>query len=153
MLNFIEHFVFWHWLLLGAILLIFEVITGSGFLFWIGMSAVMIGVVLWVFPEMSWITQLLGFAVLGLMTAIIWWLYLKRHPIGTDRPLLNKRSEQYIGRIFTLDSPVVNGLGKIRVDDSTWRVRCRDLPSGTRIRITGVDGVILLAEKVNENGT
>lgn len=151
MLNFLEHLVFWHWLLLAAILLIFELVTGSGFLFWLGISAAIIGVFLWIFPDLTWTTQLLGFALLGLMTAIVWRLYLKRHPIGTDRPLLNKRSEQYIGRIFTLDSPVVNGLGKIRVDDSTWRVRCQDLPSGTRIRITGVDGVILIAEKVSED--
>lgn len=150
MLNLFEHLVFWHWLLLGSVLLILEMITGSGFLFWMGLSAAIIGLLVWLFPDMSWTSQLLGFAVLGVLTAFIWWLYLKRNPLKTDRPLLNKRSEQYVGRIFTLDSPVVNGLGKIRVDDSSWRVRCQDLPSGTRVRITGVDGVILIAERVND---
>jgi len=149
MLNLFEHLVFWHWLLFAAVLLIFELVTGSGFLFWIGISAAIIGFLVWLFPNMGWISQLLGFAILAMLTAFIWWFYLKRNPIATDRPLLNKRSEQYIGRIFTLETPIINGLGKIRVDDSTWRVRCEDLPAGSRIRIVGVDGVILIAEKVN----
>jgi membrane protein implicated in regulation of membrane protease activity len=148
MLNLFEHLIFWHWLLLAVLLLIFELVSGSGFLFWIGISAGIVGLFVWLFPDLSWMSQLVGFAVLGIITAIIWWLYLKRHPIATDRPLLNKRSEQYVGRIFTLETPIINGLGKIRVDDSTWRVRCHDLPAGSRIRIIGVDGVILLAKKV-----
>lgn len=147
MFNGFDHLLFWHWLLFAAVLLIFELITGSGFLFWIGISAAIMGFLVWLFPDISWITQLLGFAGLGILTAVVWWLFLKRHPSETDRPLLNKRSAQYIGRIFTLDTQVVNGMGKIKVDDSMWRIRCRDLPAGTRVRIVGVDGVILVAEE------
>lgn len=147
MFNWLDHLLFWHWLLFAAVLLIFELVTGSGFLFWIGISAAMVGFLVWLLPDISWIAQFLGFAGLGILTAVIWWFYLRHHPIKTDRPLLNKRSEQYIGRIFTLDMPVVNGMGKIKVDDSTWRIRCRDLPAGTRVRIVGVDGIILIAEE------
>ncbi len=146
MLDWLSHLAFWHWLLLAAVLLIFELVTGSGFLFWIGMSAAIVGFLVWLFPNMGWMAELLGFASLGMVTAFIWWLYLKRHPIATDRPLLNKRSEQYIGRIFTLETPVINGMGNIKVDDSTWRVRCNDLPAGARVRIVGVDGIILIGE-------
>ncbi|HSW69653.1 MAG TPA: NfeD family protein [Gammaproteobacteria bacterium] len=147
MLNVFSHLLFWHWMLFAAVLLILELLTGSGFLFWLGLSAAIVGFSLWLFPDINWTAQLLGFAVLGIVTAVIWRLYLKQHPIGTDRPLLNKRSEQYIGRVFTLDAPIVNGMGKIKVDDSTWRVRGEDLPAGTRVKIVGVDGVILIAEK------
>jgi hypothetical protein len=46
--------------------------------------------------------------------------------------------------VFTLDAPAVNGHGKIRVDDSTWKVVVeQDCPAGTRLRIVGVDGVML----------
>jgi len=149
MLNLFEHLIFWHWLLFAAVLFIFELVTGSGFLFWTGISATIVGVFLWIFPDVGWAMQLVGFAVLGIISAVLWWLYLKRHPIKTDRPLLNKRSEQYVGRVFTLDAPIVNGLGKIHVDDSMWRVRCQDMPAGTRVRIIGVDGVILIGEKAD----
>jgi hypothetical protein len=40
--------------------------------------------------------------------------------VESDQPKLNRRGEQYVGRTFTLEEPIVNGHGKIRVDDSTW---------------------------------
>ncbi|MEO8963105.1 MAG: NfeD family protein [Gammaproteobacteria bacterium] len=147
MLNLFEHLVFWHWLLFAAVLLILELITGSGFLFWIGISAAVMGGLLWLFPAIGWTTQLIGFAIMAMLAAVLWRLYLKHNPTRTDKPTLNRRGAQYVGRIFTITTPIVNGIGKVHVDDSTWRVRCKDLPAGSRIRIVGVDGVILIAEE------
>lgn len=147
MLDFFQHLVYWHWLLFAVVLLILELLTGSGFLFWMGISALAVSGVLWLVPGLSAIVQLLGFAVLAMLTAFSWWFYLKNNPIKTDRPVLNRRGEQYVGRVFTLDAPIVNGVGVVHVDDSTWRVQCVDLPAGAKIRITGVDGVILLAKE------
>jgi membrane protein implicated in regulation of membrane protease activity len=70
-------------------------------------------------------------------------LYFAHHPIETDQPRLNRRGEQYVGRVFTLREPIVNGQGKIRVDDSTWKIQGVDCPSGTKVRVTGVNGVVL----------
>ncbi|HHO67888.1 MAG TPA: NfeD family protein, partial [Gammaproteobacteria bacterium] len=64
----------------------------------------------------------------------------------TDQPTLNRRGEQYIGRVFTLETPLVNGMGKIRIDDTTWKIEGPDCEPGTRIRVTGVDGTILKVE-------
>ena len=72
--------------------------------------------------------------------------WLKRHPTETDQPRLNRRGEQYLGRVFTLEHPVVNGLGKIRVDDSTWKISGPDCSEGTQVRVVGVDGVVLRVE-------
>lgn len=149
MMEYLQQMVFWHWLAFAALLLILEVLTGSGFLLWIGLSAGVIGFLLFLFPGLPWAAQLLGFAVFGMLTAIAWWYYLKHFPSRTDKPTLNRRGDQYIDRIFTLDTPIVNGMGKIHVDDSMWRVRCRDLPAGARIKIVGVDGVILHGEPVD----
>ena len=60
---------------------------------------------------------------------------------------MNRRGEQYIGRNFTLEHPIVNGVGKIQVDDSIWKIRGEDCAVGTRVRVTGVDGTIMLVEK------
>lgn len=140
--------LFWHWLLTGVILLIVELLTGSGFLLWIGLSAVIVSLLTWIFPHLSESIQFLSFALLAILTAISWRFYLKFRPLKTDKPTLNRRGEQYVGRIFVLDTPVVNGVGMVHVDDTLWRVRCEDLPARTRVRITGVDGVMLIAEKI-----
>ncbi|MCG8379509.1 MAG: NfeD family protein, partial [Proteobacteria bacterium] len=58
----------------------------------------------------------------------------------------NRRGEQYVGRIFTLEEPIVNGVGKVKVDDSTWKVMGVDMPAGTKVRVLSVDGTILNVE-------
>ena len=61
------------------------------------------------------------------------------HDDESDAPNLNRRSEQYVGRVFALHEPIVNGVGKIRVDDTIWRDYGEDLPLGHKVRVTEVD--------------
>ncbi|MHB1949235.1 MAG: NfeD family protein [Gammaproteobacteria bacterium] len=144
--NLLHQLIFWYWFGLAAILLILELLTGSGFLLGIGVSAAIVGCVLYIFPILSPVAQLLGFAILAVLSTVSWRSYLKKNPARTDRPTLNRRGAQYVGRVFTLDKPVVNGIGVVHIDDTMWRLHCADLPAGSRIVITGVDGVILLAK-------
>jgi hypothetical protein len=53
-----------------------------------------------------------------------------------------------VGRVFTLGNPIVNGEGKIKVDDSIWKIRGPDCEPGARVRVNGVDGVVLTIEPV-----
>lgn len=142
----------WHWLGLAAIFLIAEVLVSGGFLLWIGISAVIVGVLVWIFPhEISWGIQMLLFGMGAILSSVLWWLYLKHHPIKTDEPNLNLRTEQYIGRIFTLSEAIVNGRGKIRSGDSWWTVSGSDLPVGTKVKVIDVDGIILKVIKVDNS--
>ncbi len=74
-------------------------------------------------------------------------IYLRRHPTKSDHPNLNRRGEQYVTRVFTLKEAIVNGQGKIQVDDSTWRIEGDDLPAGAKVRVVGVEGTRLKVEK------
>lgn len=149
MFNFLQELVFWQWFCLAAILLIIEMLTGTGVLLWFSISAAMMGCVVFLIPGLSWMVQVFAFAVIAVLTAISWKLYLKRNPIKTDKPALNRRGEQYINRVFTLDAPIINGMGHIHVDDTVWRVQCVDLPRGARVVVTGVDGVVLKAKPMH----
>jgi membrane protein implicated in regulation of membrane protease activity len=134
---------YWHWWVLGVVLVILEVFSPGVFFLWLGIAAGLVGLVMFAYPELPLAGQLLTFALFSVVSILLWRAYLKRHPIKTDQPLLNRRGEQYVGRVFTLDAPVVNGAGKIRVDDSIWKIHGTDCPAGTRVRVTGVDGVVL----------
>jgi hypothetical protein len=135
--------VYWNWWLLGVALMAVEAILPGFFFLWMGVAALVVGLVLTVFP-LAWTYQVLLFAVLSVGSIVAWRFRLRRHPTRTEDPLLNRRGHQYVGRVFTLDAPVVNGHGKIRVDDSTWKVVVdQDCPAGARLRIVGVDGVVL----------
>lgn len=137
----------WHWLAISISLFMIEIIFSSGFVLWIGLSALIVSIIAWVMPQLTWGIQLLLFAVGSIITFIIWWNYLRPYPIATDDPKLNRRSEQYVGRIFTLAEPIVNGRGKVKVDDTIWTVEGPDLPLGTRVKIIGTNGILLIVEE------
>jgi membrane protein implicated in regulation of membrane protease activity len=139
--------VFWHWWAFGVVLLIVELLAPGMFFIWMAESAFVVGAVLWIFPQLGWEYQLLLFSVLSIVSIAVFRRYLEKHPIETDRPLLNRRAAQYVGRVFTLEEPIVNGRGKIRVDDSIWRVEGEDSEPGTKVRVTQAEGVILRVEK------
>jgi len=148
MIAWLESLAYWHWLVLGVVLGIIEVFAPGAFFLWLGISAGIIGILIWLLPAVSWEIQILLFAVLSIASVVIARRYLNFHPLQTDLPNLNQRGQQYVGRVFTLKEPVINGQGKIRVDDSTWKITCDDCESGTKVVINGVDGVVLRADVV-----
>jgi len=81
------------------------------------------------------------------LSALAAWRYWKReHPETSTLPRLNQRSAQYIGEVCVLSEPIVQGSGKARVGDGFWKVRGPDLPAGTPVRVTSVEGVVLIVE-------
>jgi membrane protein implicated in regulation of membrane protease activity len=145
----LNQIVFWHWWILAGVLLIIELTTPVFFFLWLGFSAAAVGFLLLVFPSIPIEAQLVLFGILSIVAVIAWRRYRETHPPESDHPLLNQRGQQYTGRHFTLDHAIINGEGKVEVDDSTWRVKGPDLPAGTTIKVTGVDGVIFIVEPVS----
>ncbi len=139
----LETLEFWHWWIFAVVLLILEVFAPGSFFLWMGASAGVVGGMLFVFPGMDWKLQWFVFAVLSVASILLWRNHLRKHPTETDQPMLNRRGEQYVGRIFTLAEPIVNGIGKIHVDDSTWKIEGVDCGAGEQVEVIGVDGVVL----------
>jgi hypothetical protein len=146
MMGLLDQVEFWHWWVLGVVLLILEVFAPGAFFLWLAIAAGVLGLLVMAMPSMAWDMQLLVFAVLSVAAVVLGRLWLRRHPIVTDRPTLNRRGDQYVGRVFTLDEPVINGFGKIRVDDTTWKIRGDDCAAGARVRVVGVDGTTLVVD-------
>jgi len=146
----LEHIVFWHWWILAGLLLIVELTAPAFFFLWLGIAAAATGLLLLVFPTIPVELQLVLFAVLSIVAVIAWRRYRESHPVVSDQPYLNRRGEQYTGRVFTLRQPIDNGVGKVTVDDSTWRVKGPDLPVGTRVRVEGIDGVVFIVTEYSE---
>ena len=138
--------VFWHWWILAGVLLILELTTPVYFFLWLGFAAAAVGFLLLIFPDIPLAGQLVLFGVLSVVAVVAWRRYREFMPPDSDQPFLNRRGQQYTGRVFTLEHPIVNGVGKVEVDDSTWRVKGPDLPAGTRVRVVGVDGTVFIVE-------
>ncbi|MFV1984247.1 MAG: NfeD family protein [Thiohalomonadales bacterium] len=142
----LETLVYWHWWILGVGLVILEIFAPGAIFLWMGIAAGIVGFILMLFPELTWQVQFIMFSVLSIASIVVWHYYLKGSPTETDQPTLNKRGHQYIGRIFTLDEAIENNVGKIKVDDSTWKVEGENCEAGTQIKVVDVDGVVLRVE-------
>ena len=143
---FLEQAEFWHWWIAGVVFLVIETFAPGAIFLWMGVAAGIVGLILLIFSGLAWEFQYLIFAVFTVVSAVGWRAYQRHHPTESDRPALNRRAEQYVGRTFTLEEAIVDGLGKIHVDDSTWKIEGEDLPAGTKVRVTGADGTVLKVE-------
>ena len=141
---------FWHWLVLGLLLMLVELALPSTYFLWMGLAALVVGLVFWLIPSLSFDGQIILFAVLSVSAIILGKRYLKRHPIESDHPMLNVRGAQNIGRIATLHEPIINGVGKVHLDDTLWKVFGPDLPIDTRVRIVAVEGISLRVEPIKD---
>jgi len=145
-MEFLEQIVYWHWLVVGLILLGIEMLDGSGHVIWLGISAFCVGLIHWAFPQMPWFLQIVMFVVISIISILAWKHYKKLNPTKDEFPGLNQRGANYIDRTFTLSEPIVDGVGKVKVDDTIWKVRGPDLSAGEKIRVSAVDGTVFVVE-------
>jgi membrane protein implicated in regulation of membrane protease activity len=133
----------WNWLILAVILMALELMAPGVFLFWLGLAALLVGLVSFVLHP-SWQAQLLMFAVFA-AAAVPAWRRLVRSASKPDdsNAFLNRRTEALVGRVLTLEKPIVDGSGTVRIDDTVWRVAGPDTPAGSRVKIVRADGANL----------
>jgi membrane protein implicated in regulation of membrane protease activity len=135
----------WIWFVAAAIFFLLELTAPGVFMLWLGLAAILIGIIS-LAMVLSWQAQLIIFAVLSIACIPIYRSFLRRVESPVDRPFLNRRTEGYVGRVFTLDKPIVDGVGTIRIGDTVWRVHGPDLPAGSRVKISSADGAQLAVE-------
>src|SRR5207253_4938492 len=133
----------WNWLIFGVLLMALELLAPGIFLFWLGLAALLVGLLSFA-TNPSWQLQLLLFAVFAAAAAPLWRRLARRDGgASVSNPFLNKRADALVGCVFTLEKPIVDGSGTVRIDDTIWRVAGPDAPAGSRVRIVRADGASL----------
>ena len=133
----------WNWLIAGVILMALELIAPGVFLFWLGLAALLTGLVSFAFTP-SWQVQILMFAVFAALAVPVWRRLARSNAADSAHsPFLNKRADALVGRVFTLEKPIIDGAGTVRIDDTVWRVAGPDAPAGSRVKIVQADGASL----------
>lgn len=140
-------FVFWYWWVLAVAFLGLEIVITGFFFLWLALSAFVVGGLLFMFPALSFDMQLLLFSLLAIGSVVAWRRYGAQKLSASDHPLLNRRGEQYLGRTFNLHAAIENGQGKIKVDDSIWKVHGEDCPAGSKVKIVAVKGTVFEVER------
>lgn len=142
-------FEFWYWWVLAFVLLILEMLTPGFFFMWLAVSGFITGLLVWLLPSLSLNLQMLIFSIFSVLAITAWRFYGKKLSLETDQPLLNKRGAQYIGRVFNLHEPIINGQGKIKVDDTIWKVQGEDCDINAKVKITGVRGTVFEVDRTD----
>ena len=140
----------WDWFIAGAVLLVLEVLAPGVFMLWLGLAALLVGVIS-LFVDWTWQAQFIAFAVFSVAAVPLWQRLTMQVGTKTDQPFLNRRAEAFIGRTFTLEKPIVDGAGIIGIDDTVWRITGVDIPAGSRVKVTRVDGTALHMELVRDH--
>lgn len=128
----------WNWVIIGCILLILELFVPGVFLMWLGIAALLTAAISGLIGDHFWLgtwqAEIILFLILSIISVLIGRYYFYKKS-SSDEPLLNNRTDQLIGQIATLNEPIENGRGRVRVNDTIWRVTGPDLPVGTKVRL------------------
>ncbi len=134
----------WIWWIAAGIMLAIELAAPGVFFLWLALAAATVGAIVYVWP-LEWLYSVPLFAALSLI-----YVYLGRPYYGrrstTDQPNLNQRHYNYVGRTYTLTEPIANGQGKLTIEDTVWDVVGPDIAAGSRVKIAGIEGMVLKVE-------
>jgi len=135
----------WFWLSLGLLLGVAELVAPGFFLMWLGLAALIVGGLDYFLP-ITVAYQVAMFAILSVLTVFAGKKFLQKNPIETEDAQLNDRGARLTGEIVTVVEAITNGNGRVKVGDSVWSARGVDAAIGSRVRVTGADGAVLLVE-------
>jgi inner membrane protein len=133
----------WTWSVIAGVLLLAELILPGIFFMWLALAAAVMGIVD-IFVDLAWQIEIAAFAALAVLFVVFVRPRLHMSPGSVTN--LNQRMYDYVGRTYVLDEAIVNGRGKIRIDDTLWMVTGADRGKGEWVKVTAVDGSRLIVE-------
>ena len=138
----------WGWLAIGLVLAAAEMALPGVFLIWMAGAAIITGLVVWVVP-IGLPLQIGLFAVLAIVFVFAGRRYLRANPVESADPKMNDRGARLLGETVVVTHAIDGGTGRVRIGDSEWLAKGPDAEPGTRIRVSGHDGTVLIVEHLH----
>lgn len=137
----------YHWLALGLLLLIAEMLGASGFLLGAAAAAFGMSAILWLVPDMGITWQLVLYAIGAVVLSVIYFQLFRDAQSTPARPMLNNRAKRLLGHRFTLEQDIDLGHGKVQIGDTLWSVETdTPLPKGTLVEVVDTNIMSLRIE-------
>jgi membrane protein implicated in regulation of membrane protease activity len=138
------------WWILGLLLLGLELLLPGVYFLFFGIGALLIGTNAFLFPSLGWQSELLGFIVVSVLAALVGHRWYGQRSESSGAGQINKRTDRLIGRTATLSEAIVNGRGRVSIEDGWWSVAGPDLPAGAQVEIVGAHGSVLDVRSADE---
>ena len=143
---------YWHWIVLGIALMLIEIVLPSFTALWFGAAAVVVGIVLFLVPDMSMSAQLILWTVLSVILVWLWFRYLK--PLAIDKTKAGLSREAIVGevgQVVTVPNEERKGVlrfpAPILGADEWLFISQAELAPGDRVRVVDVSGNTLVVRK------
>ena len=144
--------LYWHWIVLGVVLMLSEIFLGSFFIFWFGAAALSVGLAMLVIPGMSEAAQIIIWVFSSAAFAVCWFKFIK--PLSIDNTKAGLSKEALLGEIGqVLDPPNGDKFGKLRfpapvLGSDEWLIISQDeLAVGDRVSVIDLSGNSLIVAK------
>lgn len=144
--------LYWHWIVFGIVLMLAEMFLASFFILWFGAAAILIGILVFVMPNLSLTAQVFWWTVLSCALAYAWFKYLK--PLSVDKTKAGLSKERIVGEIGqVLSPPDGERRGKLRfpapiLGADEWLFMSEEkLVIGDRVKVIDVSGNSLIVRK------
>ena len=146
--------VYWHWLVLGMILIIAEIFVPSFTILWFGLGAIVVALILLVFPNMSLAWQLAVWAVSSSVLTFLWFKFIKH--LMPDRTKAGVAREAVLGESgIVTRAPTEKTHGTVRftmpiLGSDEWPfISEKPVAVGDRVAIVEISGNTLIVEEKN----
>ncbi len=143
-----ETIVWWHWIVLGFILLILEMNTGTFVMLSLGVAAIIVGV-LDISIHISFTSEILIWIVLSLATLWAWKRWVKIEHVSDSG-----QSNYNLNTLGTVTVPIEpNSRGKVTFDtpllgNTLWTATStQSIEKNSRIKIVEIHGQLIEVEK------
>lgn len=136
------------WIILGVVLLILELLTGTTYILWPAIAALIVGILAFVLPFFGWEMQFLLFFLISAVLLFVGHKFVRPKMKGGEPSDLNDRARSMIGTRVRAVIDFELGAGRVQVGDSQWRARVENgnPKAGSELKVLSVKGTTLNVE-------
>lgn len=135
----------WHWLAIGTVLIVLEIFLPTFASLWFGLSALLVALVLWLIPSLSFAGQMIIWGTLSILLTIAWFKFIK--PLSIDKTRAGLPRESTIGQVgIVIQTDLEHGQIKVRftlplLGNDEWFCRTtQPVQVGERVQVIDILG-------------
>lgn len=143
---------YWYWLAFGMALMAVEIFLPSFTALWFGVGAIVVGVLVLLFPDLTLTRQVLVWAVASAAFTFAWFRYFRNR--SPDRTKAGLGREAVLGETaMVVIAPVGEKRGTLRfatpkLGSDEWQFICKQaVAEGDRVIVDDVSGNTLIVSK------
>ncbi|QID19791.1 NfeD family protein [Nitrogeniibacter mangrovi] len=144
--------VWWHWIVLGIVLMLVELAVPAFFVIWFGLGALLVGLGLLLMPALSVTAQVVLWTGASVAMTVLWFRVFR-----SDRPSTRSGNSASaigeIGLVTTAVAPFQPGQVRFQkpvLGAEQWQCRADEpIAAGDRVRVVSIEGNYVQVQKAH----